>query len=588
MTVRDCTLNIHTKDIHEGMRVMLEAVPPTGQPPYPPIYTYEWKMDGKPLDGEKIDPDARELMWDTTGLTLGNHTLEVEGKLKPGVGGHPDELLGKEIAVVGPRGVASGSALAVTMERALDTATDDLALWVTIRKSTEALDFQRYSDFISLVLCDEPASERIGHDEKKMRARYTSLQRRRSLPFNDTDAYRLLKVATEAFLVVSCGVPLANRSFDEHDLKHLLENSCTDGKVNLEKLWQRYLVKINGTDELTLPYLALIAKKFPDEGFKATLGAEIDGEQDRAWGQHCFGLLRNKLLEPCFIELIWCYWYEEAMLTQTINVIKRRFQNVRSPLGNDPLANLEIDPLRPLNNLIWSLINDEQHWLTLPRRAYEYDHEYGMSLTGKAVPNLRPADSRSRFLEAFHTLLRIAHQFFQQDDQTTVVADAFPALNALRQVHMILSEGGSNQIGDMPTMARMEMLMEQWLLARPEFREYLPTRTMIAYPEPWMDRVDAMKRLQGWTDVSVIHFRDLARYGEQIVLSIRYGAWSDTNDPMRAKGWLRYWRPEIQAYAHAYRAATGVDLIAPDRPVDATPPSLLLSSRLQKQLAAVR
>ena len=39
-----------------------------------------------------------------------------------------------------------------------------------------------------------------------------------------------------------------------------------------------------------------------------------------------------------------------------------------------------------------------------------------------------------------------------------------------------------------------------------------------------MDRVDAMKKLQGWTDTSVLHFRNLGVFGEQILLSIRYGS----------------------------------------------------------------
>ncbi len=60
--------------------------------------------------------------------------------------------------------------------------------------------------------------------------------------------------------------------------------------------------------------------------------------------------------------------------------------------------------------------------------------------------------------------------------------------------------------------------MQQWILARPEMREFLPTRTMVAYPEPWMGRVEAMNRLQGWSDVSVLHFRDLAVFGEQLLL----------------------------------------------------------------------
>ena len=183
------------------------------------------------------------------------------------------------------------------------------------------------------------------------------------------------------------------------------------------------------------------------------------------------------------------------MLAQSMNVITRRFQNLRAAgSGPDPLANTEIDILRPLNSLLWGYTQDEQHRLTVARRNYEYDHHYGMRLDGKAVRDFRPADSRSKFLQAFHLLLRMLTAFYRQDDDTTLKADAFPILNALKEIHLVLSEGAHNQYGDLPSTARIEMLMQQWILARPEFREFLPTRTMVAYPEPWMDRVDAMKR----------------------------------------------------------------------------------------------
>ena len=191
------------------------------------------------------------------------------------------------------------------------------------------------------------------------------------------------------------------------------------------------------------------------------------------------------------LELIWSYWHEEGMLVQTMGALGRRFQNVHGPNDRDPLAMVEMDPLRPLNNLLWGYIQDEQHRLSVVRRAYEYGHHYGLKLEGKAIPSMRPVDPRSRFLEAFHFLLHQCSQFFRQDDDTTVVADGFPVLNALRDLHLVLSEGAHNQFGDLPTTARIEMLMEQWLLSRPELREFLPRRVMVAYPEPWMDSVDA-------------------------------------------------------------------------------------------------
>ena len=138
------------------------------------------------------------------------------------------------------------------------------------------------------------------------------------------------------------------------------------------------------------------------------------------------------------------------MLVQTLNAISRRFQNIRGPGDRDPLANLEIDPLRPLNNLLWGYIQDEQHRLSVVRRVYEYDHHYGLTLYGKAVPQLRPADSRSKFLEAFHNLLYLCTIFFKEDDDTTVIADGFPILNALKEVHLLLSRARTTSSATCP------------------------------------------------------------------------------------------------------------------------------------------
>jgi hypothetical protein len=168
-----------------------------------------------------------------------------------------------------------------------------------------------------------------------------------------------------------------------------------------------------------------------------------------------------------------------------------------------------------------------------------------------------------------------------------VIADGFPLLNALKEVHMVLAEGAHNQFGDLTWTARVEMLLTEYLLARPEIREFLQSRIMVPYKEPWMPQVDTMKTLQGWTDVSVSHFSDLGVYGEQLLLSVRYGDWINVNNEDSAKNWARYWRPEIQGYLHSYRVATGIDLTNPDT-VDATLPSVLLQKRLVGQRVRVR
>ncbi|NBD09385.1 hypothetical protein [Corallococcus silvisoli] len=447
--------------------------------------------------------------------------------------------------------------LPVALQRTLHPLTTDVILWMVIRKTTDWLSFDQYSRFIDAHLCPpdhmtDPGTGLPGP------GRPTPIRKPKlRLPFPGVDAYRKLKALTEAFMLERTGVLV-----DFTELLDKLDARVEGGRLgqtlprdfDFEVVWKHYLEDVNGSADVALPYLAIIRNKLPDVPVIAPRNIP---EDDYA---ACYGILQQKLGYPTFLELIWNYWHEEGMLVQAMNYISNRFQNVRGPGDRDPLANMEIDPLRPLNNVLWGYLQDEQHRLSVVRRAHEYDHEYGFTLHGKAVSGMRTADRRSKFLESFHNLLHQCVQFFRQDDDTTVVSDGFPVLNSLKETHYLLAQGAHNQFGDMPSTARQEMLMQQWLLSRPEMREFLGGRVMVPYPEPWMDRVDAMKSLLGWTDVSVVHFHDLAVYGEQVLLAVRYGAWSITNDPNQAANWARYWRPEIQGYIHAYRAVTGVDL----------------------------
>ena len=204
-------------------------------------------------------------------------------------------------------------------------------------------------------------------------------------------------------------------------------------------------------------------------------------------------------------------------------------RNVRS-FERDPLTNLEVDPLRPLNHLLWGLIQDAQNRLTVRRRAHEYEHQYGVNLDGKAIRNVGPADVRSKFIEAFHNLLYVCTVFYEEDDDTTVVADGLPVLNAIKQAHLSLTEGSPNQPGDLPDF--------------------------------WLDRVDAIEKVQGWTESSVSRFRDLGFFGEQLLLSFRFSAWSQGLAADQGGNWARFWRTQVQGYIDGYRAVTGADLTA--------------------------
>ena len=262
------------------------------------------------------------------------------------------------------------------------------------------------------------------------------------------------------------------------------------------------------------------------------------------------------------VELIWNYWLEEGMLVQTLNVILARFQNRRLP-GRDPLARFDVTPLLPLRNKLWGFAEDEVHRMTVRRRAVEYEYEYGFPLIGRAIPRARTVvERRTGFIDTFHQVLFLAHRYFKELDDLTVQADPFPLYRALRDCHIVLSQGTQNQYGEMAVAARAEFLVMQSILAEAQMREFLGGRPMTPYPERWMDRVDTMKTIQGWTDTSIMHFNDLATIGEQLVLTIRLGDWaaSGINGSQAARTWAQALRPSIQQYAAAYRTATGVDL----------------------------
>jgi hypothetical protein len=453
-------------------------------------------------------------------------------------------------------------------------AGDVSGLWITIKNRSAAMEFPRYDDFINRVLCqnesipgDDTGEPTPGDcaNQNPRRVDRTLRQRKRQLlaPYHGVDTYNLLRAATEAFLLMECGVFLDETAEEAVGLEEFRLGESIDIDKAREYL-TGYLEEHLGIK--VLPYL----KRIVDGALKGE--PLIDSP-------YCFGIVRSRLTCPCLIELIWSYWLEEGMLVQSMNALTMRFQNRRSGAGDkDPLMHLELDSLRPVGNLLWGFLQDEIHRLTLGRRAYEYDHHYGLNLVGKAVPKLASADSRSRFLDAFHNLLYRCSVFFKEEANTMVIPDGFPLLNALKEVHLLLAEGMHNQYGDLPWTARVEMMIMQWLLARPEIRDFLRGRPMVPYSEGWMGQVDAMKTLQGWNPASITHFRNLAVFGEQVMLSIRFGNWNDEVSGDIAKAWAHYWKPEIQGYLHAYRAVTGVDLTV--EPVNSVMPGLLLRDRL--------
>jgi len=553
-------VNDGERGVEEGELIGLEV----GGPPVESARLH-WQFDTNnkgTIHRDNATTKAVTASWDTSGMLAGAHTVRallVDERGGAVTLGHDPVVLTGTGRVRAQR-LSRGDTLRVSLQRPAAMRTRDQAFWSLIRSCTGQISGARYAEFIERVLCEQ---------NTRFLGRGSALARRlvrdaRDLqPFSyGVGAYELLKTATQVFLLLECGGCHAEiKNLDPDD-----ESQRFGEQVTLEDLRTRLCAYLPHGQ---LPYI------------KRVLDSAFQGEKEIA-SLHCYGVLSSRIQVPCLLELIWSYWHEEGMLVQSIGAVARRFQNVRARGDRDPLAHLEIDPLRPLGNLLWGYIQDEPNLLTVKRRAYEYDHQYGLQLYGKAVPPLRSADSRSKFLEAFHHLLHRCSIFYKEDNDTTVIADGFALLNALQEVHILLAEGANNQFGDLPWTARAEMLMQQWLLSRPEMRDFLQGRRMVPYKEPWMATVDTMKTLQGWTDIPVTYFRDLGVYGEQILLTIRYGDWIDVNNEEAAKNWARSWRPEVQGYLHAYRAVTGMDLTNAEM-VDHTMPAIHLQKRLAMQ-----
>ena len=454
----------------------------------------------------------------------------------------------------------------VSHTRKVTEPTEPMSFFVHLLGSSKSIEFGAYQSFINRVLCADPSSEDIGPYGAK-------LARMKNEVFSfGVGSYELLKTATEVFLLLNGSITVEQGG----SLKLPLHKNLDLGDYSRVPQGEWAALFGNYLGENRKSYIQhIIDTALPDYAVPAK------GKDPRFCSDI---LIRSRVNNPCFMELIWNYWHEEAMLVQTINAISRRFQNLRAPGERDPLAHVEIDPLRPLNNILWGYVEEERDRLSIKRRAYEYQHQYGLELYGKAVSNLRPADTRSKFLEAFHNLLNKCAEYFRAKQDTTVDPDGYPMLHAIQELNLILAQGAHNQFGDLAWTSRVEMLMQQWILSRPEIRDFLQSRVMVPHKEAWMPQVDTMKTLQGWSDVAVTHFRDLGVLGEQILLTIRWHNWYEVTNEDEAKGWADLMRPYIQSYIHSYRAATGVELGATGG-VDFTMPSVLLRKRLATQHA---
>ncbi|MGH8614459.1 MAG: hypothetical protein ACREYF_21170, partial [Gammaproteobacteria bacterium] len=238
----------------------------------------------------------------------------------------------------------------MTLKRTAAGPTDDQALWVAIRNRTDAISFDRYNAFINRLLCPvtptiEPCDPPNFTDEgpatcdpctsgteAKDYGAPTVEEIRGNLNLRPNiygpDAYYLLKLAAQAFLIfesgividhprnIVTGVPDPSQAVPGlEDPEFRLGRSVDLGEIT--GILTNYLSTVVGTvGGRGLPYLKRIV---------GALIATANARGERL--PFCGEILQHRFSCPSLLELIWSYWEEEGMLVQTMNAISRRFQN---------------------------------------------------------------------------------------------------------------------------------------------------------------------------------------------------------------------------------------------------------------------
>jgi hypothetical protein len=313
--------------------------------------------------------------------------------------------------------------------------------------------------------------------------------------------------------------------------------------------------------------------------------APLLGPSQDWWLQHVVAANPNlpQQAELTFVEHIHSYYLELGRVFDTLDQIVRRFApDARHPPAPQ-LNRFDVSPLQPLARLLWGYKEDKEHRTTQEQRRMEYLRQYGLDLYPQTTTT-SAFESRSRFLQYFHTVLNACARYFRQNSDNTIVPDPFPVLSTLRPLHMLLAESAHNQYQFMTDKARVELIVVQHILSQNEVQRFLGAPVNVPYPAPWMGAVDSMRRIMRWGDTSVTEFFNLAVMGEVILLTVRFGPFNPafTNAGV-AGAWAIALQEYIQQYVYSYQAVTGIDLGADTKfvggRIDTTPPQVYLSAR---------
>ena len=264
------------------------------------------------------------------------------------------------------------------------------------------------------------------------------------------------------------------------------------------------------------------------------------------------------------VEPIWGFWLDAAHLARLTTLLAARQINAPMP-GSSSIPELDLPPA--LISLLTTWFNDHQSGARAAARAANYLAHYGLRLPAPRAPDARLRVKSSPLLDAFHAALIEAIHLIPS-------ADASHLLFRLRRLHIHLAQRASRivegvpppdiftRLGESLSLGRADLLTAQWLLARPELTAALRGPVLVPYAQPWMPTLDRLRQLTRSFDSLALFYDDLAATSEALLLSIRFGDWTQSTPPAAAN-WASFWRPDIARYLVAYQELTGIALPGP-------------------------
>jgi hypothetical protein len=261
------------------------------------------------------------------------------------------------------------------------------------------------------------------------------------------------------------------------------------------------------------------------------------------------------------VEPIWSFWLDAAHLARVTTLLAAR--QIDGPMpGSSSIPKLNLPPALVAFLTAW--FNDHQSGARAAARAANYLTHYGLRIPASSTSDASLRVKPSRFLRAFHLALVEALRLVP-------TADASHLLFRLRRLHVHLAERASRIVESVPTpdifarlgeslsLGRADLLAAEWLLAQPEFTPALRGPVLVPYPQPWMPTLDRLRQLTGAFDSLALFYDDLAATSEALLLSIRFGDWTQSTPPAAAT-WATFWRPDIARYLVAFREVMGITL----------------------------